>query len=190
MVQGVKDSALSPQWLRLLLWHGFDPGAANMLRVWPKKKVTVRQTPQRRMLLVKTHELTLTKAKSLGKDICLASKCTLTQDIHYRGKRVTYSKRHPEAATLTGQWRLTSPIKRYTDKRKKKSSRSLQRIQRTQEKPAAPSRDEAAGPCPASPPDPTVCAPRDAGSGVHRALSWPFAPAPFTPEDVRSPRCL
>ena len=103
MVQGVKDSALSLQWLRLLLWHGFDPWPRRYQHVvsMAKKKVTIRQTPQYRTLLVKIRELTQTKAKSLGKDICIVSKYTLTQDIYYKGKIVTYSERNPEDTMLT-----------------------------------------------------------------------------------------
>ena len=35
-----KDSALSLQWLRSLLWHRFDPwpGKFHMPSVWPKKE--------------------------------------------------------------------------------------------------------------------------------------------------------
>jgi len=40
VVQWVKDPELSLKWLRLLLWHGFDPRHMNlhMPRVRPKKK--------------------------------------------------------------------------------------------------------------------------------------------------------
>ena len=40
VAQWVKDPALSLQWLRLLLRHGFSPwpGNIHMLWVWPKKK--------------------------------------------------------------------------------------------------------------------------------------------------------
>ena len=40
VAQQVKDSVLSLQWLRLLLWHGFDPWPGNfhVPWVWPKKK--------------------------------------------------------------------------------------------------------------------------------------------------------
>ena len=38
MVQWAKDSALSLQWLRLLLWHRFSPwpGDFHLLQVWPE----------------------------------------------------------------------------------------------------------------------------------------------------------
>ena len=39
MAQQLKDLALSLHWLRLLLWHRFDPwpGTFHMPCVWPKK---------------------------------------------------------------------------------------------------------------------------------------------------------
>ena len=39
LIQWVKDLALSLLWLRLLLWHGFDPWPGNicMPQTWPKK---------------------------------------------------------------------------------------------------------------------------------------------------------
>ena len=41
MEQWVKDPISSLQWLRALLWHGFDPWPRNfcMLLVQPRKKV-------------------------------------------------------------------------------------------------------------------------------------------------------
>ena len=40
VAQQVKDLVLSLQWLRSLLWHGFNPWPGNfhMLQVQPKKK--------------------------------------------------------------------------------------------------------------------------------------------------------
>ena len=46
--QGVKDPVLSLQWLRLLLWHGFDPWPRNfyMPQVWPEKKKKIIEQRQ------------------------------------------------------------------------------------------------------------------------------------------------
>ena len=40
VAQWVKDHALTPQWLRSLLWHGFNPWPKNFCMPWarPKKK--------------------------------------------------------------------------------------------------------------------------------------------------------
>ena len=40
VVLWVKDPVLPQQWLRLLLWHGFDPWPWNfhMRQAWPKKE--------------------------------------------------------------------------------------------------------------------------------------------------------
>ena len=41
MAQRIKDPELSLQWLRLSLWHSFNPWPGNlqMPQVWPKEKV-------------------------------------------------------------------------------------------------------------------------------------------------------
>ena len=46
---GVKDSALSPLWLRLLLWLGFDPWPRNfgMLQAQPGKQKTKQTNKQK-----------------------------------------------------------------------------------------------------------------------------------------------
>lgn len=36
MAQQVKDQALSLQWLRLLLWRGFDPWTRNFHMLWAR----------------------------------------------------------------------------------------------------------------------------------------------------------
>ena len=47
MVQQVKDPA-SLQWLRLLLWHGFEPWPRNFCMSWagPKKKKKKKKNEQ------------------------------------------------------------------------------------------------------------------------------------------------
>lgn len=48
VVQWVQNPSLSLQWVRLLLWHGFDPWPRHfcMSRVWPKQKQTNQTKPK------------------------------------------------------------------------------------------------------------------------------------------------
>ena len=48
MAQWVKNPALSLQWLRLLLWHRFNPWPRNFCMPWTKpKKKTNKQTKKK-----------------------------------------------------------------------------------------------------------------------------------------------
>ena len=71
MAQRVKDPVLSLQWLRLLLWLGFDPRPRNfhVPQAWPEKPKQASRKPHIQVILARSCDT----LKTLSPGVCSLS---------------------------------------------------------------------------------------------------------------------